>query len=41
MSHTHMMTNINCFHSRLAVPANSLQRPFSELQYLRLNFIGN
>ena len=38
MSHrpTHL---INILHSRLAVSANSLQGPFSELQYLRMNFI--
>jgi len=32
-----LMTNI--LRSRVAVSANSLQRPFSELQYLRRNFI--
>jgi len=31
------MTNI--LHSRLAARANSLQKPFSELQYLRRNLI--
>jgi len=34
MSHTHMTTIL---HSILA--ANSLQRPSSELEYLRMNFI--
>ena len=37
---TNVTTHIaNILHSRLAASANSLRRPFSELQYFRRNFI--
>jgi len=31
----------NSFHCRLAASANSLHRPFSQLQHLRKNFIDD